>query len=525
MNPRWAIREASLRFCHKAGKSALPHSIGLLMKIKFSPVSLPRSGPLVLFAATGGKLSGLAAKVNEKSDGYVANAIKAAKFEANREQTMDLLVPSNGQLRRMVVAGLGDPAKLQPRDLEYVGGTVCGALQSGKITDAVILADFSGLNAISDGEAAALVAAGMRLRQYQFSRYKSPKSDDKTAVKAATVLTSDTASAQRLYHKFEAVAEGVHLARDLVNEPANVLTPAEFAKRVGEVSKLGVKVDVLRPKDMKKLGMGALLGVAQGSTNEPRLVVMQWMGGNRSERPIAFVGKGVTFDTGGISMKPASGMEDMKGDMGGAACVSGLLRALAARKAKVNAVGIIGLVENMPSGAAQRPGDVVRSMSGKTIAVLNTDAEGRLILADALWYAQKRFKPKVIIDLATLTGAILIALGKEHAGLFSNNDELAGRISQAGVDTGERVWRMPLAAEYDRLIDSDIADVKNIGGRNAGAITAAQFLQRFVNDTPWAHLDVAGTAMDSNRTPINQSWGSGWGVRLLNKLVADHYET
>jgi leucyl aminopeptidase len=320
------------------------------------------------------------------------------------------------------------------------------------------------------------------------------------------------------------LAAGVHLARDLVNEPANILTPAEFARRVAAVKNLGVKVEILTPRELKKLGMGALLGVAQGSANEPRLVVMQWLGGKKGERPLAFIGKGVTFDTGGISMKPASGMEDMKGDMGGAACVSGLMHALAARKARINAVGIIGLVENMPSGNAQRPGDVVTSMSGKTIAVLNTDAEGRLVLADALWYAQKRFKPKFMIDLATLTGAIMIALGKEHAGLFSNNDELANRLLQAGLDTGEKVWRMPLAPEYDRLIDSDIADVKNIGGRNAGSITAAQFLQRFVNGVPWAHLDVAGTAMDSSKTAINQSWGSGWGVRLLNRLVADHYE-
>jgi leucyl aminopeptidase len=240
---------------------------------------------------------------------------------------------------------------------------------------------------------------------------------------------------------------------------------------------------------------------------------------------VAFVGKGVTFDTGGISMKPAAGMEDMKGDMGGAACVTGLMAALAGRKAKVNAVGVIGVVENMPDGNAQRPGDVVTSMSGQTIAVLNTDAEGRLVLADALWYTQDRFKPQAMVNLATLTGAILVALGKEHAGLFSNNDELAARLTEAGLATGEKVWRMPLAPEYDKLIDSDIADMKNIGtGRNAGAITAAQFLQRFVNEVPWAHLDVAGTAMDSVKSGVNQSWGSGWGVRLLDRLVAEHYE-
>jgi leucyl aminopeptidase len=254
------------------------------------------------------------------------------------------------------------------------------------------------------------------------------------------------------------------------------------------------------------------------------MVVMEWKGGKASERPVAFIGKGVTFDTGGISIKPAQGMEDMKGDMGGAACVAGLIMALAKRKAKVNAVGAIGLVENMPDGKAQRPGDVVTSMSGQTIAVLNTDAEGRLVLADVLWYVQDRFKPRFMVDLATLTGAILVALGKEHAGLFSNNDELSQRLSDAGYATGEKVWRMPLAPEYDRMIDHDVADVKNIGGRHAGSITAAQFLQRFVNSVPWAHLDVAGTAMDAGRTAINQSWGSGWGVRLLDRLVAQHYE-
>ena len=275
---------------------------------------------------------------------------------------------------------------------------------------------------------------------------------------------------------------------------------------------------------MKKLGMGALLGVAQGSPFEPRLVVMRWNGGKKGDKPIAFVGKGVTFDTGGVSIKPAAGMEDMKGDMGGAACVTGLMLGLAKRKAKCNVIGAIGLVENAIDGAAQRPGDIVKSMSGQTIAVLNTDAEGRLILADVLWYVQDKFKPKFMVNLATLTGAILVALGKEHAGLFSNNDELSSRITAAGLETGEKVWRMPLTPAYDKMIDSDIADMKNIGGRFAGSITAAQFLQRFVNKVPWAHLDIAGTAMDAEKSAINQSWGSGWGVRLLNKLVKDHYE-
>jgi leucyl aminopeptidase len=298
----------------------------------------------------------------------------------------------------------------------------------------------------------------------------------------------------------------------------------EFATRAKALTKLGVKVDVLDGPAMEKLGMRALLGVAQGSKFPPRLVVMRWDGGKKGVAPIAFIGKGVTFDTGGVSIKPAAGMEDMKGDMGGAAAVTGLIHALAKRKAKCNVIGAIGIVENAVDGAAQRPGDVVKSMSGQTIAVLNTDAEGRLVLADVCWYVQEKFKPKFMVDLATLTGAILVALGKDYAGLFSNDDKLAQRLIDAGNATGEKVWRMPLGASYDKLIDSDIADMKNIGGRLGGSITAAQFIQRFVNKVPWAHLDIAGTAMDSTKSAINQSWGSGWGVRMLNALVAEHYE-
>ena len=291
------------------------------------------------------------------------------------------------------------------------------------------------------------------------------------------------------------------------------------------MKKLGVQVEVLDEKAMTKLGMGSLLGVGQGSEQESRVVIMRWNGAkNKKARPVAFVGKGVCFDSGGISIKPAGSMEDMKGDMAGAACVTGLMYALASRKAKVNAIGAIGLVENMPDGNAIRPGDILTSMSGQTVEIINTDAEGRLVLADVLWYVQDKFKPAFMIDLATLTGAILVALGAEHAGLFSNNDELASRLAEAGAATGEKVWRMPLGAAYDKLIDSKFADVKNAGGRHAGAITAAQFLQRFVNDAPWAHLDIAGVGMASPSSEINQSWGSGWGVRLLDRLVADHYE-
>src|SRR6476661_7261118 len=286
----------------------------------------------------------------------------------------------------------------------------------------------------------------------------------------------------------------------------------------------GVKVEILDEGDMRKLGMRALLGVAQGSSRPPRLAVIRWNGGKPKDPPVAFIGKGVCFDTGGISIKPAAGMEDMKGDMAGAACVVGLMHALAGRKAKVNALGAIGLVENMPDGNAQRPGDIVTSMSGQTIEIINTDAEGRLVLADVIHYVNTKFKPKFMVDLATLTGAIIVALGQEHAGMFSNDDKLSARLMQAGLDTGERVWRMPLAAEYDKLIDSKFADMKNTGGRFGGAITAAQLLQRFVDKTPWAHLDIAGTGMGSPQTDINRSWGSGFGVRLLDRLVAEYYE-
>jgi leucyl aminopeptidase len=374
---------------------------------------------------------------------------------------------------------------------------------------------------------AADLATGLKLRHYVFDRYKTKrKDDDKPADKKVSVAVADVAQARKAYAPCEAVSDGVVIARDLVNEPANVLYPAEFARRATSLRKLKVAVEVLDVAAMRKLGMHALLGVGQGSAHDSRLVVMRWNGGRKTDAPVAFVGKGVCFDTGGISIKPAGGMEDMKGDMAGAACVVGLMHALAARKARVNAVGVIGIVENAVDGNAQRPGDIVTSMSGQTIEVINTDAEGRLVLADALWYTAKRFKPKFMVNLATLTGAIIVALGHENAGLFSNDDKLSEQLTKSGLAVSEPVWRMPLSPDYDKLIDSKFADVKNTGsGRWAGAITAAQFLQRFVADkTPWAHLDIAGTGFDSRQSEINRSWGSGWGVRLLDRLVADHYE-
>ena len=493
------------------------------MKIDFASAILPKSGILAVLVDEGAKLLTLGALADKRCNGQLSKAIKAAKFEGKRDSVLDCLAPGGG-FDRILIVGIGAADSLAAKDVELLGGTIAGALQTAKAKVASIAVELPAKTKVKPEDAAALIASGASLRVYSFDSYKTKKPEKNGAIDELTILNSQAVRAKKAFEPLRAVREGVHLARNLVNEPANILFPIEFAARAKALTKSGVAVEILNAAQMKKLGMGALLGVAQGSPHEPRLVVMKWNGGKKGEKPVAFVGKGVTFDTGGISIKPAAGMEDMKGDMGGAACVTGLMLALAKRKAKVNAIGAIGIVENAIDGKAQRPGDVVKSMSGQTIAVLNTDAEGRLVLADVLWYVQDRFKPKFMVNLATLTGAILVALGKEHAGLFSNNDELSTRLADAGSATGEKVWRMPLTPEYDKLIDHDVADMKNIGGRNAGSITAAQFLQRFVNKVPWAHLDVAGTAMDSIKSPINQSWASGWGVRLLNHLVSEHYE-
>ena len=424
---------------------------------------------------------------------------------------------------RLVVIGTGKDGELKQRDIIKLGGIAMGKVPSAA-TEATILAEF-GSGALKPDQIADL-ALGVRLRAYSFDLYKTKRKEgDERADKVHIDLAcSSPAAAEKAWGRTGGIADGVVLARDLINEPANVLYPIEFARRASALNKLGVGVEVLDVAAMRKLGMGALLGVGQGSEHDSRLVVMRWNGGKRGAEPVAFIGKGVCFDTGGISIKPAQGMEDMKGDMAGAACVVGLMHALAVRKAKVNAVGAIGLVENMPDGKAYRPGDILKTMSGQTIEIINTDAEGRLVLADVLHYVNKRFKPKFMINLATLTGAIIVSLGQEYAGLFSNNDKLVERLVKAGEATGERVWRMPLGPEYDKLIDSKFADMKNTGGRWAGSITAAQLLQRFVDKTPWAHLDIAGTALGSPQTEINRSWSSGWGVRLLDRLVEDYYE-
>jgi leucyl aminopeptidase len=493
-----------------------------VLKLGFTSFARVR-GVLVTFCAENLKFGPATRKTLLPVEQLVRRAAAADRFTGKNGSVLDIVAPQGLDLPRLVVVGTGKETDLKPRDIVKLGGTAMGKLPAAA-SEGTIFAEFAS-GALKPDQVADL-ALGARLRAYSFDRYKTKRKEGEERAEKVEVdlACANPAAAQKAWAEATALADGVVLARDLINEPANVLFPGEFARRTSALTRLGVGVEVLDVPAMRKLGMGALLGVGQGSAHDSRLVVMRWNGGKRGAEPIAFIGKGVCFDTGGVSIKPAQGMEDMKGDMAGAACVVGLMHALAARKAKVNAVGAVGLVENMPDGKAQRPGDIVKTMSGQTIEIINTDAEGRLVLADVLHYVNKRFKPKFMINLATLTGAIIVALGQEYAGLFSNNDKLVERLAKAGEATGERVWRMPLGAEYDKLIDSKFADMKNTGGRWAGSITAAQLLQRFVDKTPWAHLDIAGTALGSPQTDINKSWSSGWGVRLLDRLVADYYE-
>ena len=500
-----------------------------LIDIQFMPLSAAPAGAMLLLAGQELALGSAARGIDERVKGALTKAARAADFTGKTKTSIEVLAPTGIETPRVILLGTGNAAK--ELDRLQLGGFAFAQLSARKGEVGTIVADPADPGTVSAEEFAADMALGALLRSYSFKKYQTKKSEDgaeeeaREGLRKLIVQCAKPDVAAKAFLARKAVAEGVFLARDLVNEPANMLGPVEFAERMRDLSRVGLQVEVLDEDQMRALKMAALLAVGQGSERPSRMVVMHWHGAkSKRTKTLAFVGKGVTFDTGGISMKPAGGMEDMKGDMGGAACVAGLMLALAARKAAVNAVGLIGLTENMPSGKAQRPGDIVTSMSGQTIEVINTDAEGRLVLADVLCYAQQQFKPRFIVDLATLTGAIIMALGKEYAGLFANDDRLAGELAAAGEATGEKVWRMPLAKAYDKMIDSKNADMKNIGGRHGGAITAAQFLQRFIKDTTWAHIDIAGTAMDSGRNDINQSWGSGWGVRLLDRLVADNYE-
>ncbi len=502
------------------------------LAVEFHDQKLPARGTLVFFLGKKKQFGQRLQKLDERSNGHISRAVKQSSFDAERGKCIEILSPARLDFSRILLVGLG--GKLSNEDLQWtkLGGKLSDLLKDGS-RDGIAIIPENGEKTGKDEEFSprniAALAGGLVLKQYEFDRYKVKSKgktpDKKNRISSIGFYCRNPKESKRIFQSREGVRAGTFLARDLVNEPANILGPVEFALRMRDMEKFGIEVNILDETEMAARGMNALLAVGQGSKRESRLVVMHWKGNPQTQnRPVAIVGKGVCFDSGGISIKPSAGMEDMKGDMAGAACVAGLMHSLAVRKSSANVVGVIGLAENMPDGNAQRPGDIVTSMSGQTIEVINTDAEGRLVLADALTYTIQSWKPGLVIDLATLTGAILVALGKEYAGLFSNNERLAARLVKAGEKTGEKLWRMPLGKKYDKLIDSRIADMKNSGGRLAGSTTAAQFLQRYVGNIPWAHLDIAGTAMASPKNDVNSSWGSGFGVHLLDEYISSNHE-
>ena len=500
------------------------------MKISFVKTGLPASGVVVVTAIANGKLSSSAIELDKNAGGMLKRAIQGSNFNGKKGQTLNVLAPEGTKLDRVMLVGLGKVSDITDLEMQKLGGRIYAATKQTKKGLVTVVLDSIKDAKMSVAEMASEIAFGANLRSYRFDKYKTKlKPENKPSIKTLTIACASYFNARKKYASLAKIVEGVFFTRDLVSEPPNILYPDTLAKQAKTLEKLGIKVQILGETQMKRLGMGALLGVGQGSIRESRLVVMEWSGGPKGKekkaQPVAFVGKGVTFYTGGISIKPSAGMEDMKWDMGGSGVVIGLMKALAGRKAKVNAVGVVGLVENMPGGNAQRPGDVVTSMSGQTIEVLNTDAEGRLVLADALHYTNERFKPKLMVNLATLTGAIIVSLGSHHAGLFSNNDLLSERLTKAGEEVEERLWRLPLSDAYDKMINSQIADMQNIGGRGAGSITAAQFLQRFVGKTHWAHLDIAGVTWSKSDRPTVPKGGTAFGVRLLDRFVANSYET
>jgi leucyl aminopeptidase len=485
---------------------------------------LSEASPTTVFAVAvyeGDGLTGPAAEADSAVGAALSRALAGGRFKGAKGQTLELVAPAGLQVGRLLAFGLGEADKLDDLAVEQGAATAYQTVKASGLQTLTL--DLGGFTPAQ----AARAAFGVALAAYRFDKYRTTeKPDKKPSITTVEIAVEDVEAAEAAYAPLKALADAIAFSRDLVSEPANVLYPAEFAARVKALEPLGLKVEILGERELEALGMGSLLCVGLGSERETQLAVIQWLGADDPEaQPVAFIGKGVCFDTGGISLKPPEGMEDMKWDMGGAGAVAGLMHVLAGRKAKVNAIGILGLVENMPDGKATRPGDIVKSMSGQTIEVINTDAEGRLVLADALWYCQDRFKPKFMVDLATLTGAIIVALGNDYAGLYANDDPLADGLLAASKAEGENLWRMPLPSQYERQLESLAADMKNIGGRPGGSITAALFLQKFVNDTPWAHLDIAPTAWKKPSTnPTIPEGATGFGVRLLNRLVADGFE-
>ena len=490
------------------------------MDVNLEHAELPKTGRVVLPVGVGDELGAAAKALDDRCKGLVRRVIQDAGPRWKHGAVVELPYPADSGLDRVWLVAVGKEG-LGRLDLEHLGGTIWGALskvQGGVVT----LASPMGIALPIDADMAQVaILMGLRLRSWRFDKYKKVEEDEQArGPDQLLVSVHDERSTRPALAEADAIVAGSDHTRALVTEPANVLYPEAFADEAVKLRSLGLEVDVLDEDAMRELGMGALLGVAQGSRRAPRLVVIRWTGAGGNEGPIAFIGKGVCFDTGGISIKPAAGMEDMKFDMGGAGAVFGAMEALARRKAKVDVVGVLGLVENMPDGNAQRPGDVVKAMSSTTIEVINTDAEGRLVLADAVWYTQDRFKPKLMVDLATLTGAVIVALGHEHAGLFCNDEDLAQRLIKAGEQVGETLWRLPLGKAYAKHIKSDIADIKNVGrSRQAGSTAGAVFIEQFVNGVPWAHLDVAGTVWSGRDLPLSAKGATGYGVRLLDALA------
>ncbi|WP_299646987.1 leucyl aminopeptidase [uncultured Jannaschia sp.] len=487
--------------------------------VNFAPTDLDAlasaEGVIACIVPEGGKLGTEARRLNRLTKGAVQRAVESEAFgKLSDGDMLDLGFPAGLAASAVAILRLGP--RPDPKDARKAGAALARLRAKRPLT---ILG--GGHRRLTD------IALGATLRGYAFDAHKTSKDgegDDPSAPAPITVMATKPEEAEAAFADARAVAEGVFLTRDLVNEPANVLTTTEFAERLKKLGELGVEVEVLDEAELERLGMRTLLAVGQGSESPSYVVVMRWNGGGE-ENPLALVGKGVVFDTGGISLKPAAGMEDMTMDMGGAGTVAGVMHAIAARKARANVVGLVGLVENMPDGRAQRPGDVVTSMKGDTVEVINTDAEGRLVLCDVMWYTQERFEPAGMIDLATLTGAIIIGLGHENAGVFSNHDAFADAFLAAAKNAGEGAWRMPLGKGYDEMLKSRVADVKNVGGRPAGSITAAQFLKRFVKDeTPWIHLDIAGVASLKSASDLAPAGATGWGVRALDRLIRDGYE-
>ncbi len=468
-------------------------------------------GRIAIFADGAEGLSAGARKIDRLTRGAVLRYLGSDAFVALKPgDGQDLAYPSGMACDAVQVIRL--PKRCDAATARKAGAAVGKALGT------------AGATVLAENHAhAAEISFGLAMRAYDFTPHKTA---EKKPAGPVTMMVSNPEAVAASASPMAAVAEGVFFTRDLVNEPANVLTTNDFAARLAAMQELGLEVEILEDADLAKLGMGALLGVGQGSVSPSKVVVMQWNGGKKGDAPFALVGKGVVFDTGGISIKPAAGMEEMTMDMGGAGVVSGVMRTLAMRKAKANVVGLVGIVENMPDGNAIRPGDVLKSMKGDTIEVINTDAEGRLVLADVMWYAQERFNPVGMINLATLTGAIIVALGHENTGVFSNNDALCNAFLKAAAAEGEGAWRMPMGQAYDDKLKSRIADMMNVGGRDGGAITAAQFLQRFVKpDMPWCHLDIAGTALLKADSTLAPKGATGWGVMALNRLIRDLYES